>query len=121
MKRLVPLRIYYAACFLALGVYLPFFPRWLEARGVHGAAMGVVSASLPAMGLIGPPLFGVLSDRLGLRGALLRVACVGAFTCMAGVGAVFALGHPLGFVGIFAAVLAFARTGRPLDHQTVIG
>ena len=114
MKRLVPLRIYYAACFLALGVYLPFFPRWLEARGVHGAAMGVVSASLPAMGLVGPPLFGVLSDRLGLRGALLRVACVGAFTCMASVGAAFALGHPLGFVGIFAAVLAFAFFRSPM-------
>lgn len=114
MKRLLPLRIYYAACFLALGVYLPFFPRWLEARGVHGAAMGVVSASLPAMGLVGPPLFGVLSDRLGLRGALLRVACVGAFACMSGLGAAFALGHPLGFAGIFAAVLAFAFFRSPM-------
>jgi len=114
MKRLLPLRSYYAACFLALGVYLPFFPRWLEARGVHGAAMGVVSASLPAMGLVGPPLFGVLSDRLGLRGALLRVACVGAFACMSGLGAAFALGHPLGFAGIFAAVLAFAFFRSPM-------
>jgi MFS transporter, PPP family, 3-phenylpropionic acid transporter len=114
MKRLVSLRIYYAMCFLALGVYLPFFPRWLEARGVHGAAMGVVSASLPAMGLVGPPLFGILSDRLGLRGALLRVACVGAFACMGALGAAFALGHPLGFVGIFAAVLAFAFFRSPM-------
>lgn len=114
MKRLVSLRIYYAMCFLALGVYLPFFPRWLEARGVHGAAMGVVSASLPAMGLIGPPLFGILSDRLGLRGALLRVACVGAFACMGALGAAFALGHPLGFAGIFAAVLVFAFFRSPM-------
>jgi PPP family 3-phenylpropionic acid transporter len=114
MKRLLPLRIYYAACFLALGVYLPFFPRWLEARGVHGAAMGVVSASLPAMGLVGPPLFGILSDRLGLRGALLRVACVGAFVCMGALGATMALGHPLGFAGIFAAVLAFAFFRSPM-------
>lgn len=114
MKRLLTLRIYYAACFLALGAYLPFFPRWLEARGVHGAAMGVVLASLPAMGLVGPPLFGVLSDRLGLRGALLRVACLGAFACMGALGVTFALGHPLGFAGIFAAVLAFSLFRSPM-------
>jgi PPP family 3-phenylpropionic acid transporter len=114
MKRLSTLRFYYAACFMALGVYLPFFPRWLEARGVHGAAMGVVSASLPAMGLVGPPLFGILSDRLGVRGALLRVACVGAFSCMGALGAAFALGHPLGFAGIFAAVLAFSFFRSPM-------
>jgi PPP family 3-phenylpropionic acid transporter len=114
MKRLLTLRIYYAACFMALGVYLPFFPRWLEARGVHGAAMGVVSASLPAMGLIGPPLFGILSDRLALRGALLRVACLGAFACMGALGAAFALGHALGFAGIFAAVLAFSLFRSPM-------
>ena len=114
MKQLLTLRIYYAACFMALGAYLPFFPRWLEARGIHGAAMGVVSASLPAMGLIGPPLFGILSDRLGLRGALLRVACLGAFTGMGAIGAAFALGHPLGFAGIFAAVLAFSLFRSPM-------
>jgi PPP family 3-phenylpropionic acid transporter len=114
MRRLLTLRFYYAACFVALGVYLPFFPRWLEARGVHGAAMGAVAASVPAMGLVGPPLFGILSDRLGLRGTLLRVACVGAFACMGGVGAAFALGHPLGFAGIFAAVLAFSFFRSPM-------
>ena len=108
MKRLSTLRFYYAACFVALGIYLPFFPRWLEARGVHGAAMGMVAASLPAMGLVGPPLFGILSDRLGLRGTLLRLACVGAFACMGALGVAFASGHPLGFAGIFAAVLAFS-------------
>lgn len=114
MKRLYTLRFYYAACFVALGIYLPFFPRWLEARGVHGAAMGMVAASLPAMGLVGPPLFGILSDRLGLRGTLLRVACVGAFACMGALGVTFASGHPLGFAGIFAAVLAFSFFRSPM-------
>jgi len=112
-KQLLTLRFYYAMCFMALGVYLPFFPRWLEARGVQGAAMGVVSASLPAMGLGGPLLFGILSDRLGLRGTLLRVACFGTFASMAAIGAAFALGHPLGFAGIFVAVLAFAFFRSP--------
>jgi MFS transporter, PPP family, 3-phenylpropionic acid transporter len=114
MKRLLPLRFYYVAYFVALGVYLPFFPRWLEARGVHGAAMGLVSASPAAMGILGPPLFGILSDRLDLRGALLRVTCAGASLCMGAIGAAFALGHPLGFAGIFAAVLAFSFFRSPL-------
>jgi PPP family 3-phenylpropionic acid transporter len=112
-NQLLTLRFYYAMCFIALGIYLPFFPRWLEARGVQGAAMGVVSASLPAMGLVGPLLFGVVSDRLGRRGALLRAACLGAFASMAALGAAFALGHPLGFAAIFAAVLAFAFFRSP--------
>ena len=114
MKRLLALRFYYVAYFVALGVYLPFFPRWLEARGVHGAAMGIVSASPAAMGILSPPLFGILSDRLDLRGALLRVVCAGAFVCMGALGVTFALGHPLGFAGIFAAVLAFSFFRSPM-------
>ena len=115
MNRLLPLRVYYALCFMALGVYLPFFPGWLEARGIQGAAMGAIAASLPAMGLIGPPLFGVLSDSLGLRGALLRVACAGSFASMGALGVAFAFGHPVGFVGIFLATLAFAFFRSPLS------
>lgn len=114
MKRLLALRFYYVAYFVALGIYLPFFPRWLEARGVRGAAMGLVAASPAAMGILGPPLFGLLSDRLDRRGALLRVVCAGAFLCMSAVGLAFALGHPLGFAGIFAAVLAFSFFRSPM-------
>lgn len=114
MKRLLALRFYYVAYFVALGLYLPFLPRWLEARGVRGAAMGVIAATPAAMGILSPPLFGILSDRLDLRGAILRVVCAGAFVCMGALGVTFALGHPLGFAGIFAAVMAFSFFRSPM-------
>src|SRR4051794_6507260 len=59
-----PLRLYFFASFAALGIYSPFFPRWLVARGVEGVAMGAIVATLPAMGVIGPPVVGLLADSL---------------------------------------------------------
>ena len=76
--RLLPLRVYYFASFAALGAYAPFFPRWLEARGVEGLSMGVVTGLLPAMGVLGPPAIGLVADALGLRGSILpRRLCRG--------------------------------------------
>jgi MFS transporter, PPP family, 3-phenylpropionic acid transporter len=113
-RRLLPLRLYYAMCFFALGAYAPYFPRWLEARGIVGARMGTIAAALPAMGILGPPLFGMAADALALRGALLRVACGGALVGMVALGASFALGHALGFGGILAAVLLFSFFRSPM-------
>ena len=79
--RVHALRLYYLVAFCALGVYLPFFPRWLEAQGIDGASMGAIAAAFPAMAIIAPPAFGLLADALRLRRALLRVACAGAFAC----------------------------------------
>lgn len=79
--RLLTLRLYYFASFAALGACVPFFPRWLEARGVEGLSMGVIAGLLPAMGVLGPPAVGLLADAFGLRGSLLRFACFGA--CLA--------------------------------------
>ncbi len=85
--RLVPLRIYYFASFAALGAYAPFFPRWLEARGVVGVSMGLVAGLVPAMGVLGPPAVGVLADALRVRGSLLRVCSLGACLAMAALAA----------------------------------
>lgn len=113
-RRLISLRIYYFTCFAAFGAYLPYFPRWLEARGIDGLRMAVIAALLPAMGVIGPPTFGVIADALGLRGALLRIACFGASLGFAIVAFAFATGHPLGFVGLLLAVLCFAFFRSPI-------
>ena len=112
--RILTLRLAYVAYFASLGVYGPFFPRWLEARGITGVSLGVVSGTLPAMGVLGPPLFGWLADRLRLRGALLRVALLGS----AGL---FALLAPLAFaaprtplVPLLALMLLFALVRSPI-------
>ncbi len=111
--RLLPLRLYYFASFAALGAYAPYFPRWLEARGVEGVSMGLVAGLLPAMGVLGPPAVGLAADALGLRGSILRVACAGSCVAMAALAA-GVVGGPLSFGAIFAAVLVFAVFRAPM-------
>ncbi|APR84538.1 Putative 3-phenylpropionic acid transporter [Minicystis rosea] len=108
------LRLYYFAVFAALGAYAPFFPRWLEARGIEGIAMGAVSALVPALGVLGPPAVGLLADALGLRGSLLRVACAGACLSLAGLGITSAAGASLSFGVVFAAVFFYAAFRSPM-------
>jgi PPP family 3-phenylpropionic acid transporter len=108
------LRVYYLTSFAALGAYAPFFPRWLEARGVHGLAMGAVAALLPAMGILGPPAVGLLADALGLRGSLLRVACAGAGLAIGALGLAALRGPALSFGLIFVAVAGYAAFRSPM-------
>lgn len=113
-RGLVALRLYYFAGFAALGAYAPFFPRWLEARGVSGLSMGAVAALLPALGVLGPPAAGLVADALGLRGSILRLACAGACLSMGGLGLAGALGAELTFAVIFAAMLVYAAFRSPM-------
>jgi PPP family 3-phenylpropionic acid transporter len=113
-ERLSTLRLYYFAAFAALGVYLPFFPPWLEARGVRGLSLSLVTATFPAMSVIGPPAFGFVADALGLRGALLRLACGGAFAGFVAVSALALAGGPIHLGPLFAAVLFYAFFRSPM-------
>lgn len=108
------LRVYYFASFAAIGAYAPFFPRWLVARGIEGVAMGAILAAIPAMGLLGPPTVGLIADRLGLRGSLLRFASFGSFLVFAFLTTAGALGLPLAFLEIFAAALVHAAFRSPM-------
>jgi PPP family 3-phenylpropionic acid transporter len=112
--RLPTLRLYYFAAFAALGVYLPFFPPWLEARGIRGLSLSLVTALFPAMSVIAPPAFGFVADALGLRGFLLRVACGGAFSGFLAVTAVALTRGPIGFGALMVAVLIFAFFRSPM-------
>ena len=110
----LPLRVYFFASFAALGVYTPFFPRWLVARGVEGVAMGAVVATIPAMGIVGPPLVGLFADSLGLRGSVLRTACLGSFFVFALLAVAGLAHHQLGFLEILVMVLVFAAFRAPM-------
>jgi PPP family 3-phenylpropionic acid transporter len=112
--RLLTLRLYYLASFASLGAYAPFFPRWLEARGVEGLAMGAIAGLAPAMGVLGPPAVGLLADALGLRGWLLRICCLGAMLSMGALAIAGSAGHALSLAGIFAAVLVYAIFRAPM-------
>lgn len=62
-----------------MGVFLPFVSPWLTTIGARGLTLGCIAATRPLAGIVAPILFGWLADSLGLRGKLLRVACLGAF------------------------------------------
>ncbi len=108
----IALRLYYLVTFGAFGLYLPYFPSWLEARGFVGPTMSAIAVLLPTMSIVFPLVFGMLSDALGMRGGLLRLSCYGAavgFGTMTWAGAALV---PVPFWVVFGAMLVFA-TFRP--------
>lgn len=68
------LRAFYFAMYAAMGVYLPFFPAWLEAQGFRGSQMSALASLVPLASLAMPLLLGLLADRLALRGPLVAIA-----------------------------------------------
>ena len=110
----LPLRAYYLAAYAVGGAYLPFFPRWLEGRGIHGVRQGILCAAAPAMGLVAPTLFGVVSDRLAVRVGLLQLACGGALCSFAVLAGLEALHRGPGFETLLAVALAIALFRAPM-------
>jgi MFS transporter, PPP family, 3-phenylpropionic acid transporter len=111
----VALRCFYFAFFVAIGAYLPYFPAWLAAQGIDGIRMGVLSALLPALTVVGPPAFGLFADAVGIRGSLLRFTSMGACLAFAAICLFAANGTPLGFGGLFACILAFGFFRTPMQ------
>ncbi|MEZ4314524.1 MAG: MFS transporter [Polyangiaceae bacterium] len=107
------LRLFIFALFVSYGGFLPFFPKWLEAQGIRGAAMSALMALVPAFGVIGPPVFGALSDWLGLRTGLLRIATAGGLLATLLLAAPGVLGWPATLPILFAAMFVFALSRAP--------
>src|SRR5262245_26763052 len=75
------LGLFYAAYFLYGGVQLPFFPLWLEARGLSAREIGFVIAIPMVVRIIFTPLIGHQADRRNALKATLVIvaaaACLG--------------------------------------------
>ena len=112
------LRLYYATAYATSGLYVPFFPRWLEARGMFGLRLGIIAAAAPAMGILAPTGIGTLADALELRGGLLQFACAGAFLTFGALAVAAAVGLPLGFGVLLLAALTFALFRTPMGFIT---
>jgi PPP family 3-phenylpropionic acid transporter len=110
----VALSVYYFATFAALGVFFPYFPTWLEARGITGIRMGAILALRPVLGVVAPLVIGLLADRLALRGSLLRVACAGSVLSIAALATFGTLGIQLDFWPLFAVIAVFAFFRGPM-------
>ena len=97
------LGLFYAAYFLFGGIQLPFFPLWLEAKGLDARTIGLVMAMPMLVRLLVMPVAGHLADRFGALKASIVIASVGGTLAMAVVG--FAEG---GFAILVAYAIAAA-------------
>ncbi|HVU01416.1 MAG TPA: MFS transporter [Polyangiaceae bacterium] len=108
------LRVYYFVFFSALGVYNPFFPTWLEARGITGMRMSTITVLNPILGIVGPLAFGVVADLFGLRGSLLRIAAAGALLPFVALSALALVGRQVTYGALLPLIAVFAFFRGPL-------
>jgi len=72
------LATFYAAMFVFAGIVMPFFPVWLQAKGLDSRATGIVLAVPMLMRLVSVPLIARLADRWSAFRAALIAASVGS-------------------------------------------
>lgn len=88
---------FFAAYFATGGVLAPYFPLYLEARGLTAAEIGIVMALAQGLRVVGPTAWGWLADHTSHRVAILRLtalaACLGFLPILwpGGFGFVFAV------------------------------
>jgi PPP family 3-phenylpropionic acid transporter len=104
------LRLYFFFLFVTFGAFLPFFPPWLEGRGVRGLSMSALMALVPAMGVVGPPACGALSDWLGLRTGVLRASAAVGLLSTALLVAATRLEPRLGFGVLLVPTLLYSTS-----------
>src|SRR6266516_31798 len=103
------LATFYAAMFVFAGIVMPFFPVWLQAKGLDSRATGIVLAAPMLMRLVSVPLLARLADRWSAFRAALIAASVGSVLAYA------LLSQVAGFVPILLAVaLASVATAPAL-------
>lgn len=94
-----------------LGLFFPFYSLYLRhGAGLSGTAVGVVVATMPAMGLIAQPFWGQLADRTGARTRVLTVIALGT---AAGYAALMIPTTQSGFIVATALFAAFSTALIP--------
>jgi len=73
------LALFYAAFFVVIGILLPFWPVWLEARRLNAEEIGVLLAFSVGAKVVSNPIVAHLADRRGERRRLMAVLAIAAF------------------------------------------
>jgi len=106
-RRALPLAAYWALSMAPFGLSLPYLALYLrENAALSGAQIGAVFAVMPAVGILGQPIWGVLADRSGLRARSLVAISLGIAVGF------LAIGRAQGFAAILAATALFALFAR---------
>jgi PPP family 3-phenylpropionic acid transporter len=82
------LGLFYAAYFFFGGVQLPFFPVWLEARGLDAPTIGLIIAVPPIVRIVVTPIVGHQADRHRALKAVLVTGSIVGLLAMTMVGLV---------------------------------
>lgn len=70
------LALAYSAIFLWMGLYLPYWPVWLEHQGMSPSQVGILLAVAPWTRALASPVAGRWADRSGRSHRLVQVLCV---------------------------------------------
>ncbi len=92
---------FFAALFLAYGVILPYFPVWLNAKGLTPLEISTITAAPLFVRVLFTPFVGMLADRLGNYRRVIVALAWGALTL------VLILSGMLGYWPILAVGVAF--------------
>jgi MFS transporter, PPP family, 3-phenylpropionic acid transporter len=92
------LAVFYAGLFVVVGLQMPYFPVWLQAKGLDSRAIGIVLAVPVVARVVAVPLVTRVADRrAALRPTLVIVSLAAAIGSLA-------MGRAQGFAAIFATV-----------------
>src|SRR5262245_46494806 len=70
---------FYLAQFVVIGIHIPFFPVWLDAKGFDARAIGLVLAAARIAPVVVVPFATRLADRFGaVRGAIVTAVATAA-------------------------------------------
>jgi len=102
------LSTFYITIFFVIGSMMPFWPVWLQARGMTGVEIGILTA-IPILGkVIFSPLFASFGDRLGERKRLMLLFMSLALVVFTGFAFVES------FFGLFVVSFLYGMCWAPL-------
>ena len=109
---------FYGAAFLTVGIFTPFWPKWLQAQGLAPEDIGVLLALATVAKVGGSPLFAHLSDRIGARRRVmigLSMAALATFVFYSAVGTFWLLALGATLTGLtFPALLPLGENATLL-------
>lgn len=110
--------LFFGALFLAYGVVVPYFPVWLDSRGLDPLEISTVTALPLFVRLIVTPSIGLLADRLGNYRLVIVTLAWCAMALIAGLSLVSGYG-PILLIGV--AFLLANGTMLPLVETIAVG
>lgn len=99
----VPWRLaaFYAALFLAIGLYAPYWPPWLASRGLDAGEIGIVLGLTTWAKVVATPVAAGIADRFGRRRPTMLVLAL----CAAGAFAFYAAAEDFAALALAALLL----------------